>query len=363
MVVLRRSSAIGNDMEKLNLSGRLIGPHELPYIIAEIGSNHNGDLELCRKLVETAKECGADAVKFQSWSKKSLICRAEYARNVTYEDKVRHFGSLAEMVEKYQFSVEQHGEIAEFCKKIGITFLSTPFSPEEVDLLDSLAVACFKIASMDINHLKLLEFVGGKKKPVILSTGMASLGEIERAIKVLQGNGSGPIALLHCISIYPPQYQNIHLRNIPMLSQAFNLPVGFSDHTIGTAIPLAAIALGACIIEKHFTLNKEMEGWDHWISADPHELQTIAFEAKNVFQALGSTVRVVTDAEMEKRKKFRRRLIVKRHMAKDEILTEGDIDFKRPGTGIAPDEMRYVIGRRVRRPLEEDEELEWSDLE
>ena len=349
-------------MEKLSLGGRLVGPGEPPYIIAEIGSNHNGDMDLCRRLIDSAKSCGADAVKFQSWSESSLVSKAEYERNTSYSDKKKHFGSLAEMVSKYQLTPEQHREIAEYCQKSDITFLSSCFSPEEVDLLDELNVPAFKVASMDINNLALLRYVAARKRGVILSTGMATLGEIEQAIQTLRDGGSGPIALLHCISIYPPAMETIHLRNIHALQSAFDVPVGFSDHSIGTSISLAAIAVGACIIEKHFTLDKDLPGWDHAISADPSELTTIAAEGHNVFLALGSTVRTVTLAEMEKRKKFRRRAILARPVKTGEIIRPGDLKFLRPGTGIGPDEMRYVVGRTVRTNLEEDHELEWSDL-
>ncbi len=349
-------------MEKLKLSGRLVGPAEPPYIIAEIGSNHNGDMGLAREMIDVAQECGAHAVKFQSWSKSSLISRAEYARHPDYADKKKHFGSLEEMVERYELTVEQHHEVAAYCREKGIDFLSSCFSPAEVDLLDSLDVAAFKIASMDVNHLPLLEYVASKGRPVLLSTGMSTLGEVERALQVLQQGGSGPVALLHCISIYPPAYETIHLRNIPMLQQAFDVPVGFSDHSLGVAIPLAAIAVGACIVEKHFTLDKEMDGWDHAISADPAELRTIVQEGHNVFMALGSSVRTVSQAEMEKRKAFRRRIVVKRAMTKGERLRLEDLDFKRPGTGIHPDEYIYLLGRALARDVEEDHELEWSDL-
>jgi N-acetylneuraminate synthase len=317
---------------------------------------------LCRKLIDAARDCGADAVKFQSWSIDSLISRAEYGRNTSYADKHRHFGSLEEMVKRYQLTHEQHKEAASYCREKGIEFLSSPFSPAEVDLLDSIGVPCFKVASMDINNLSFLHHVGRKRKPVILSTGMATIGEIERALGVLCQSGSGPVALLHCISIYPPLHEDIHLRNIAMLEKTFDVPVGFSDHTLGTAIPLAAVALGACIIEKHFTLDKEAVGWDHWISADSTELKTIVVEGKNIFNALGSCVRTVSQAEMEKRLKFRRRLVLKRDLKKGAILSESYIDFKRPGNGIHPDELRYVVGRTIKRDIVEGEELDWSDL-
>jgi N,N'-diacetyllegionaminate synthase len=347
---------------KLNLNGRLVGQAEPPYFIAEIGSNHNGDMQLCRRLIDSAEACGADAVKFQSWSRSSLISRAEYARNTRYEDKKRHFGTLEEMVERYKLTPEQHHEIASYCRAKEITFLSSCFSPEEADLLESLDVPTFKIASMDINHLSLLKYVARKGRPVILSTGMASLGEIERALGTLKDGGARTVALLHCISIYPPDYSIINLHNITTLRDTFDVPVGFSDHTLGTAIPLAAVALGACIVEKHFTLDKDMEGWDHAISADPVELETIIREGKNVFTALGSKVRTVSQAEIEKASLFRRSLVLKRAMKAGEVISEHDLAFKRPGSGIRPDEMPFILGRSLIIDKEEDDILEWSDL-
>lgn len=349
-------------VKKLNLGSRLIGLGEPPYIIAEIGSNHNGDMQTCKKLIDSAKSCGVDAVKFQSWSKLSLISRAEYARNTQYADKKRHFGTLEEMVERYQLTPEQHREVVDYCRAKGIIFLSSCFSPDEVDLLESLDVPAFKIPSMDINHLSLLQYVAKKGKPVLLSTGMSTLGEIERALGVLQRGGAGPVALLHCIAAYPPDYETINLRNIVTLQKAFDVPVGFSDHTLGTAIPLAAIACGACIIEKHFTLDKQMEGWDHAISADTVEMEFIVREGRNVYLALGSQRRVVGEAELEKRRAFRRRLVAKRTMKKGEVLRLEDLDFKRPGTGIHPDELTYVVGRSLTRDVAPDDELEWSDF-
>jgi N,N'-diacetyllegionaminate synthase len=349
-------------MNPINLNGRLVGPGYPPYIIAEIGSNYNGDMALCKHMIDEAKRCGADAVKFQSWSKNSLISKAEYARNTTYADTHRHFGSLEQMVEKYQFTAEQHHEVAAYCKQIGIHFMSSAFAVEEVDLLASMDTPAIKVASMDVNHLPLLAHMAKSGKPIILSTGMASTAEVATAMQTLQDNGAKEISLLHCISIYPPEYKDIHLNNMKTLEQTFGVPVGFSDHSIGTAIPLAAIALGACIIEKHFTTDKQMEGWDHWISADPIELEVICREGKNIFEALGSRTRIVSEAEMAKRGKFRRRAVLTRAMKTGEVIALSDLDFKRPGTGIHPNEYMFVVGRKVNKDLEAEAELEWSDL-
>ncbi|HEY9480129.1 MAG TPA: N-acetylneuraminate synthase family protein [Gemmatimonadaceae bacterium] len=347
-------------MEKLNIGGRAIGPGELPYIIAEIGANHNGDMELCRRIIDAAVESGADAVKFQSWTKSSLISKGEYARNTRYT--AANAPTLEQAVEQYQLSSDQHGDISAYARERGITFFSSCFAPEEIDLLESLDVPAYKIASMDVNHLPLLEYVASTHKPIILSTGMATLGEVERALDVLSRAGSGPVALLHCVSIYPAPPEGINLRTMETWRNSFDVPVGYSDHTLGTAVPLGAVALGACAIEKHFTLDKTLDGWDHAISADPAELRELVQGSRAVFAALGSTARKVGPDEVEKRKVFRRRMVVKRDLKRGERVAAADVDFKRPGTGIQPDELAYVIGRPVARDVCAEEELEWADL-
>lgn len=350
-------------MNIVQLRDTEIGRGKPPYVIAEIGSNHNGDMELCRRMIDEAAAAGANAVKFQSWSERSLISEEEYARNTQYLDKKKHFGSLREMVRAYQFTAPQHVEAAAHCRERGVAFCSTPFSPEEADLLEELNVPFFKIASMDIVHLSFLKHVARKQRPVVVSTGMATLGEIEQAVETIRGEGNEQIILLHCISIYPPEYDAIQLRNMEMLEQAFDVPVGFSDHTLGTAIPLAAIAIGARVIEKHFTLDQDMPGWDHAISANPDQLRTIVHEGRNIFAALGDGRRRVSDAEMEKRKKFRRSLVSRHKLEQGHILTAEDLDAKRPGTGIAPNEISYVVGRRLTSDVSADQVIQWRDLQ
>jgi len=320
-------------------------------------------MDLCHRLIDAAADAGAHAVKFQSWSEASLIADEEYARNTQYSDKKRHFGTLREMVRAYQFTAEQHREAKKHCDARGIAFCSTPFCNEEVDLLEGLDVPFFKIASMDIVHMPLLRYVARKGRPVVISTGMATLAEIEQAVETVRAEGNSQIVLLHCVSIYPPDYGTIHLRNMATLERAFEVPVGFSDHTLGTAVPLAAIAVGACVIEKHFTLDREMAGWDHAISANPAELKTIIEEGQNIWKALGSNQRRVNDAEMEKRKKFRRSLVARRSLQKGTVLKEADLTAKRPGTGISPNELNYVVGRRLASTLSEDQVLRWGDFE
>lgn len=349
-------------MRTVNLGSSIVGEGLPPYIIAEVGSNHNGDMDLCRRLIDAAVDAGAHAVKFQSWTESSLIAREEYDRNPEYSDKKKHFGSLREMMRAYQFSPEQHREAHSYCLARGIAFCSSAFSEQEVDLLDGLDVPFIKIASMDVVNLPLLTYTARTQRPLVISTGMATLGEVERAVETVRHEGNEDVVLLHCVSIYPPAYDTIHLRNMEMLAQALDVPVGFSDHTLGTSIPLAAIALGACVIEKHFTLDKNMPGWDHAISADPAELRTIVAEGRNVFEALGSHRRTVTEAEMEKRLQFRRSLVARRALGQGHVLAEGDLDAKRPGSGISPDELRYIVGRKLADDMEEDQVIHWEDL-
>jgi N,N'-diacetyllegionaminate synthase len=350
-------------MKAVSFGDVVVGSGYPPYIIAEIGSNHNGDINLCRHLIDSAADAGAHAVKFQSWTESSLIAEEEYVRNTEYSDKKRHFGSLREMVKAYQFTAEQHLEAHSYCKARGIAFCSSLFSTEEADMLEKLDVPFFKIASMDIVHLPLLKYVARKHRPMVISTGMATLAEIEQAVETVRREGNEQIVLLHCISMYPPDYDIIHLRNMMTLQQAFDVPVGFSDHTLGISISLAAITLGACVIEKHFTLDKEMPGWDHAISANPEELRAIIEEGKNIFTALGSNRRIVTASEMEKRIKLRRSLVARRALRQGHVMTEEDIDAKRPGTGIAPDEISYVLGRKLARDVQQDQVLHWRDLQ
>lgn len=352
-------------MKEIKFGNKVIKDFTKPYIIAEIGANHNGDMDLAKKMIKTAHTNGADAVKFQSWSPTSLIAKEEYDRNQSYNDGdggKKHFGSLKEMVEKYYLREEQHFELKSYCDNLGVTFASTPFSSYEVDLLEKCEIPFFKIASMDINNFQLLRVVSEKKKPVILSTGMSTMGEIDAAVNFLIKNNISEIALLHCISIYPPKYEDINLNNIPMLRQAFGLPIGFSDHTIGTSIPLASIALGACIIEKHFTTDKELPGWDHLISANPVELKIIREEGDNIVKSMGSFVRVVSDDEQGKKDKFRRSVVITKNLPSGHILTHDDLTSKRPGTGISPDLIENIVGRKLNRVKEEDTLLNWEDF-
>lgn len=352
-------------MKKITLGKKEVYNFSAPYIIAEIGANHNGEMDLAKEMIKSVVDCGADAVKFQSWDNTSLIAKEEYDRNQSYDDGdggKKHFGSLKEMVDKYYLRPEQHHELKAYCDDLGVDFCSTPFSAVEVDLLEGCNVPFYKVASMDINNSQLLNYLAQKGKPIVLSTGMARLGEIDRAVELLTQKGVHDIALLHCISIYPPAHEDIHLNNITMLQRAFDLPIGFSDHSIGFSIPLASVALGACIIEKHFTTDKELPGWDHKISADPAELKVICEQSPIIAASLGNYQRTVSAAEEAKKVKFRRSIVVKHDLPAGHILTEGDLTSKRPGTGIAPDQMHMLIGHPLKVKKEGDTLMKWEDL-
>jgi N-acetylneuraminate synthase len=335
-----------------------------PYIIAEIGANHNGDMELAKKMIDSAAACGCDAVKFQSWTPQSLIAKEEYDRNQSYDDSAKkHFGSLKEMVEKYYLRDDQHAELREYCEGKGVDFCSSPFSNKEVDMLVKLDVPFLKIASMDITNIPFLKYAAKTMKPLVVSTGMSTLAEIEIAVKTIQSEGNNQLVLLHCISIYPPKDQDIHLRNITMLQQAFDLPIGFSDHSFGASIPLASVVLGACIIEKHFTLDKDLPGWDHEISANPEEMKTICQDSKKIAAALGNTFRLVSEEEEQKKGKFRRSIVSIRNLEKGHVIAETDLAYKRPGTGIPPNEYNYLVGRKLKEAVTEDFLFNWNNFE
>jgi len=335
-----------------------------PYIIAEIGANHNGDMDLAKKMIDSAVACGCDAVKFQSWTPESLISKEEYDRNQTYDDSPKkHFGSLKEMVEKYYLRDDQHEELKNYCQEKGVDFCSSPFSNQEIDMLVQLDVPFLKIASMDINNISFLKYAAKTMKPIVVSTGMSTLSEIETAVQTIRNEGNQNIVLLHCISIYPPKDKDIHLRNITMLQQAFDLPIGFSDHSFGASIPLASVALGACVIEKHFTLDKDLPGWDHEISANPEEMKTICQDSKKIAAALGNAFRIVSEDEEQKKGKFRRSIVSSKNLKKGDVITESDLAYKRPGTGIPPNEYKYLIGRKLNKDLDEDSLFNWNNFE
>lgn len=347
-------------------NGRVISDYGKPYIIAELGSNHNGDMKIARDLILRAKECGADCVKFQSWSKETIFSRKVYDDNYFLADDYRNRTdyTLEEIVEEFSISEKELLDMAQICKEVGIDFSSSPFSKREVDfLVDECHAPFVKIASMDLNNYPFLDYVAKKGAPVVLATGLSELWEVAKAVKMIEDAGNNQIILLHCISVYPPRFEDINLNNIIGLRSMFpDYPIGFSDHSIGVEIPAAAAALGSCIIEKHFTLDKDMFGWDHKISADPSELKELVDSADHIYKALGSTKRVVNNDEIKKRDAFRRSIVAAGNLKAGDVITYDDIDFKRPGTGITPGEVQNIVGRTLKRDVAFDQMISLEDL-
>lgn len=334
-----------------------------PYVIAEIGANFNGDLDLAKKIIDAACDCGCDAIKFQSWSKDSLFSKTTMRSGDQFKDDIFGTEKLSDLIEKLSLTEAGHRELFNYANKKKIDFLSSAFSKKEVDLLNNLGVKAFKVASMDLNNLDLLRYMAEQGKPIILSTGMGTMAEIDEAIQVINEAGNDQLILLHCVSIYPPKDEGVHLNNITMLRNVYSYPVGYSDHTLGSSISLAAVAMGACVIEKHFTLDKTMPGWDHAVSADPQDMKTIVTEGKRFIKAHGSYERVVAKEEMVQRKAFRRSALAARDLTAGHVLLEEDITYKRPGSGIQPKELKYILGRKIKRNIAHDELFAWQDFE
>lgn len=337
--------------------------NQRPYIIAEIGSNHNGDMALSRQLIDAAKAAGADAVKFQSWDT-TIFSETVYEKNYFLGDDYRNRTdyTLKQIVGAFRITREQLQEMCDYCDQIGIDFSTTPFNNRQVDEYVQMKPKFIKIASMDVTNPSLLRHAARTGLPIVLSTGFAELDEIDRAVRHIEAEGNRAISILHCVSLYPPEDCEVNLNNMDMLRQTFGYPVGFSDHTMGTEIPIAAIAKGAVIIEKHFTLDKNMFGWDHKMSATPEEMAAICRARDRIHPALGSLRRSVGARELARRDEYRRSIVSARPLKAGTLLTLEDIDFRRPGTGLAPDMADLLVGMRLLRDIGEDRLLTLADL-
>lgn len=326
------------------------------FIIAEAGVNHNGSLEIAKKMVEVAKECGADAIKFQTFKTENVVSKfapkAEYQKLTTSAEETQF-----DMIKKLELSFEDFKELKDYCDKIGIIFMSTPFDFESIEFLDSIGMEIFKIPSGEITNLPYLEKIGRLKKKVVLSTGMADLGEIEDALDILIQSGTSRenIAVLHCNTEYPTPYEDVNLLAMITIKEAFKVKVGYSDHTPGIEIPIAAVALGASVIEKHFTLDKNLPGPDHKASLEPHELKAMITAIRNVEKALGDGIKKPSPSELKNKPIARKSIVAKRDIKKGEIFTEENITVKRPGTGISPMSWHEVLGTIAQRDYKEDE--------
>lgn len=330
-------------------NGRTVGDYTNPYIVAELNTSHFGDIELAKSMISQAKAVGCDCVKFQSWSTETL-----YADSF-YKDKGNAIAKR--IVSKFSLGESQLQLLASYCKEIGVDFASTPYSRQEAEfLVRECQVPFVKIASMELNNLPYLAFLGQLGVPLVLSTGMGTLEEITCAVRTIEKTGNQQIIILHCTSTYPVPAESTRLHNIIGLRSEFcQYPIGYSDHSIGSEIPTAAVALGACLIEKHFTLDSSRIGMDNQMATEPTEMKDLIDKCRRVQQAMGGMGRILDEAERAQIPKMRRSLITARSLMAGHVLTQADIDAKRPGAGIPPNEIQLVIGKRLLVDLEQDE--------
>lgn len=322
-----------------------------PYIIAEIGSNHNGNINLCKKLVHAAKKAGANAVKFQMFSEKSLFSQICFKNN-----------SLRKDIKKYSFSVKKFLIIRNYCKKIKIDFGITPLSYNEASICNSILKPDFiKIASMDCNNYDFINYVARFKKTTILSTGLSNISEIDSAVRAFEKSKNKNLIILHCNSTYPPNDKDNNLLRILTLKKLYPYPIGLSDHSLGVPISLASVALGAKVIEKHFTINKKLKGWDHHMSLSPEEMNNLVTNSKRIFISLGQS-RVFRVEKPKQVQAFRRSIVAKKEIKKYKKITIDDVDFKRPGTGLAPNMTKFILGRKAKRSIQTDQIIKIKDL-
>tara|TARA_B100000886_G_scaffold93274_1_gene61657 strand:+ start:12369 stop:13403 length:1035 start_codon:yes stop_codon:yes gene_type:complete len=333
-------------------NGRIIGDFSNPYIVAELNTSHFGNISIAKDMIYKAKECGCDCVKLQSWTAESLHSNSYYKSN----KMAKRF------YEKFSLSQYEILELLNFSKDISIDISSTPYSIKEAKFLSNQKnIPFIKIASMEINNYRYLEQLGKLGKPLILSTGMSSLDEISKAVSIIEKTNNKKIIILHCVSIYPLKEELTNLNNILGLRDKFpQYPIGFSDHTEGISVPTASIALGACLVEKHFTLNNEKIGLDNQMATEPKLMTQIVTNCREVYLSLGNKKRTISEEEINQRLKMRRSLISKKSMKKGQIITEDDILIKRPGDGIPPSEIKNILGRILNKDIEEEEKFSWD---
>lgn len=324
------------------------------FIIAEAGVNHNGNLSIAKRLVDEAVKCRVDAVKFQTFKACTIV--TSYAKQANYQiNNLKEETSQLQMLEKLELSYEDHIELKKYCDKKKIIFLSSPFDLESIDFLNSIGMNIFKIPSSEIENVPYLRKIATLKKKVILSTGMSNLSDIEFALNILKVGGTEDIIILHCNTDYPTKMEEVNLMAMKTIKNAFNVTVGYSDHTKGIEVAIAAAALGAKVIEKHLTLDKSMDGPDHKASLEPFELNNMVKSIRNIEIALGDGVKIQTSSEKINSKVGRKSLVAKVFIKSKEIFTEENVGVKRPGTGMSPKNWDCVMGKKAKRDFEKDE--------
>ena len=326
------------------------------FIIAEAGVNHNGKLELAFRLADAAKEAGADCIKFQTFKSENLVSR--YAEKAEYQKGTTGDSSQIEMLKGLELSFDDFAALKDYCGRIGIRFLSTPFDLESIEFLKGLDMPFWKIPSGEVTNYPYLTALAETGRPIVMSTGMCEIGEIEAALQVLRSHGAKEITLLHCNTEYPTPFEDVNLKAMQTMRERFGLEVGYSDHTQGIEVPIASAALGAVIVEKHFTLDRNMEGPDHQASLEPEELKAMVSSIRHIEQALGNGEKTPSPSEKKNIPVARKSIVAKRPIKCGEVLSKENITVKRPGTGISPMRWEEVLGTRAVRDFDEDEIIE-----
>jgi len=332
------------------IKDRKIGGGAPAYIIAEIGINHNGSKETLKEMIDAIAKTGADAVKLQTFKPEDVV--TDESVLYTYEENGKKVTEpIIDIFRRVETKLEWHKEIFEYADRSGLTIFSTACDPESIIFLNKLGMPAFKMGSDDLTNIPLLEYIAGMKKPFIISTGMATMAEIDEAVRAIEGRGNDQIGILHCVSNYPTDHRDCNLRCIETIKKCFGYPAGYSDHTAGVSAAVAAVALGAEIIEKHFTLDKKMKGPDQFFSADPAEFKLMVDCIRETEAALGSPVKKFVAREAEMRVNCRRGIVASRDISAGEEFTEANISLKRPAKGLLPADYKNVIGRRAQKDI------------
>ena len=317
------------------------------YVIAEGGLNHNGDINIAKKLIDSAKECGANAIKFQTYKT---------------ENFVRETNQYFDVFKNAELNFEQFKELKNYSKSIGLTFFSTPFDIESAEFLNQLEIPCFKIASSDLTNLPLITKIAKMQKPMIISSGLSTMNEINDAVNCCLFEGNNQIALLHCVANYPAQPNEVNMNVINTLKKTFNFPIGYSDNGESSLVDIVAVSMGANIIEKHFTLDKKMSGPDHGFSIDPNGLKSLISQIHEIDQMKGDGIKIPQFSEIKNRLTIRKSITAKRDLQQGEKIQEDDISIKRPADGIEPKYLTMILGKTINTNIKKDSPIFWSSI-
>ncbi|MGJ0373021.1 N-acetylneuraminate synthase family protein [Aliarcobacter cryaerophilus] len=346
----------------IKIEDRIISNDSPAFIIAEVGANHNGDLKLAKKSIDAAVDCRVDAVKFQTYTTEELLSHKEAIVTIGQNGEITQ--TLKELFDNVTLKREFHKEIYDYAKSKGLICFSTPFSVEGVAFLEELDNPIYKIASSDVNYVDMLEVIGATKKPVFLSTGKCTLSDMDMAIELLQKSGTNDLCLLHCVANYPSKMENMNLNVIKTLKQMYpECIIGFSDHSLGITASLGAVCFGAKIIEKHFTVDKNLEGPDHWFSMDPTDMKNLVIGIRDLEVAFGTQRKILTQNEVPEKYWATRSLHINKDLKAEDIINKEDLDMLRPGYGISPFDRDKVIGIKLAKDIKKGTVLEWAYLQ